>query len=78
MGGMKNNPWPMFPRITCRVLVLEGEISENRLYTKLEKASSLMPRGSYTLFKDAGHFIPMERPEEVTTVIKNFFREVNN
>ena len=43
MGGMKNNPWPMFPRITCPVLVLEGETSENRLYTKLEKASSLMP-----------------------------------
>ena len=77
MGGMKNNPWPMFPRITCPVLILEGETSENRLYTGLEKASSLMPRGSYALIKEAGHLIPMERPKEVTPIILKFLKEIN-
>jgi lipase len=78
MGGMKNNPWPMFPWMACPVLILEGETSENRLYTKLEKASSLMPRGSYALIKEAGHLIPMERPKEVAPIILKFFREAND
>ena len=67
----------MFPRMACPALILEGETSENRLYTKLEKASSLMPRGSYALSKEAGHLILMERLKEVTPIILNFFREVN-
>lgn len=75
MGGININPWPMFPRMTCPVLVLEGEKSDNRIYTELAKAASLMPRGSYALMEGAGHLIPMERPEKVTTVIHNFFRE---
>jgi lipase len=77
MGGIKNNPWPMFPRLACPVLLLEGETSENRIYTGLPKVSALMPQGSYALIKEAGHLIPMEKPKEVTSIILNFFREVH-
>ena len=73
MGGMKIDPWPLFQQIRCPVLILEGEVSENREYTELEKAASLMPGGSYSLIKDAGHLIPMEKPEEIASVIRDFF-----
>ena len=76
MGGIKNNPWPLFPHLSCPVLILEGEKSENRIYAELSKASSLIPLGSYVLVKGAGHLIPMERPKEMITTILNFFREV--
>ena len=77
MGGIKVNPWPLFPHLSCPVLILEGETSKNRIYPELSKASSLMPRGSYALIKEAGHLIPRERPKEVTAIILKFFREGN-
>lgn len=77
MGGMKYDPWPLFPQIHCPVLVLEGENSENRIYAALEKASSLMPQGSYFQTIDAGHLIPMEKPNETANVIMEYFHGIH-
>jgi lipase len=77
MGGMKYNPWPILPKILCPVLILEGVTSENRIYTELEKASSLMPQGTYALIQGVGHLMPMERPQKVTQIIMNYLQEVN-
>jgi lipase len=78
MGGMKANPWPILPKILCPVQVLEGESSENRVFVELEKASYLMPQGSYALIGGVGHLMPMERPQKVTQIIRNFFPEVKH
>jgi lipase len=73
MGGMKQNPWPLLPKIGCPVLVLEAEESDNRIYAELEKASAAMPHGSYRLVREAGHLIPMEKPDEISRTIIAFF-----
>jgi lipase len=73
MGGMQYDPWPLLPKITCPVLVLEGEASENRSYIDLEKATSLFPQGSHRIMPGAGHLIPMEQPGEITRIIREFF-----
>lgn len=72
MGGLHFNPWPLLPRIQCPVLVLEGEVSENRSLIDLEKAASLIPRGEYHLLAGSGHTIPMEMPEGITVIIRKF------
>jgi lipase len=73
LGGMAKNPWPLLPIMPCPTLVLEGELSENRKFIDLKKATSLLPQGAYQLVKDAGHLIPMEKPLEIVKMINEFF-----
>ena len=73
MGGMPYDPWPLLPKVTCPVKVIEGENSANRSVIDLEKAAALFPAGSYQLIADAGHLIPMEKPAEMIQVISKFF-----
>ncbi|MGV8081395.1 MAG: alpha/beta fold hydrolase [Syntrophales bacterium] len=69
MGGIRVNPWPFLEKVSCPVLVIEGEKSENRAFINLKEASSHFPKGSYRLVEGAGHLIPMERPDEIETMI---------
>jgi len=73
MGGMQYDPWPLLPELSCPVLVVEGEESENRQFIDLKKAVSLMPLGEYISMPGAGHLIPMEKPVETVEMIRNFF-----
>jgi pimeloyl-ACP methyl ester carboxylesterase len=73
MGGMQYDPWPLLPKVTCPALVLEGEVSENRAYIDLKKATSMFPRGPYRLVSGAGHLIPQEKPLESLGIIQDFF-----
>lgn len=73
MGGSARNPWPLLSEISCPVLILEGETSDNKNYIDLKKAASSFSSGSYAEIKDAGHLIPMEKPSEVIEIMKNFF-----
>ena len=73
MGGVQYDPWPLLPQVTCPILVLEGEQSDNRHFIDLKKIASLFPDATHRLIRDAGHLIPMEKPTETTTVIREFF-----
>lgn len=75
MGSVVENPWPLLSEITCPVLIVEGEVSENKSYIDLKKAASAFANGSYTEVQSAGHLVPMEKPEAVTVIIKNFFSQ---
>ncbi|MDD5711587.1 MAG: alpha/beta hydrolase [Smithellaceae bacterium] len=74
MGGMHYDPWPLLPKVSCPVLILEGEESENRSYIDLKKAVSLFPRAEYRLVAEAGHLIPMEKPQEIAAIIEDYSR----
>jgi pimeloyl-ACP methyl ester carboxylesterase len=77
MGGVHYDPWPLLPQVTCRVLVLEGEHSENRAFIDLQKAASLFPNAVHRIVRGAGHLIPMEKPDETTDAIREFFQLVS-
>ena len=72
MGSKEYNPWPILSRTTCPTLIVEGETSDNRSFIDLPKAAEMMPKGSYTLIKEAGHLVTMEKPEEILALIKSF------
>lgn len=73
MGGGIYDPWPVLSKISCPVLVVEGEKSENRPWIDLKKAASLFQTGDYTMVEGAGHLIPMEQPKEILKIIEDFF-----
>lgn len=73
MGGMQYDPWPLLPKVSCPVLVLEGEESENRAFIDLKKACSTFRNGTYRLVSKAGHLIPQEKPRESLAIIREFF-----
>jgi lipase len=76
MGGRKDNPWPMLEKITCPVLLVEGEESENKKFIDIKRASALLKRGKYISVANAGHLIPMQKPKELAYIIKEFCRQI--
>ena len=76
MGGMQYDPWPLLPKVTCPVLVLEGEESENRAFIDLQKATATFKQGTYRMVKGTGHLIPQEKPKEILGIILDFFRNL--
>ena len=69
MGSHHYDPWPLFPDVSCPVLIVGGETS---YVTNLEEAAAAFPRASHRLVKGAGHLLPMEKPGEITGMIKDF------
>jgi pimeloyl-ACP methyl ester carboxylesterase len=72
MGGKSTNPWPLIKQLTCPVLIVEGEKSSNKEFVDLSKAVSLLSDGRYKSVPDAGHLIPMQKPQEVAKIIREF------
>jgi pimeloyl-ACP methyl ester carboxylesterase len=72
MGGWSRDPWPLLTGIKCPVLVIEGEKSPNIGLVDIQRAVSLLPQGQYRSVADAGHLIPMEKPGEIVSIIKDF------
>lgn len=76
MGGKSTNPWPLLKKLTCPVLILEGEKSTNKDFVDLQRAVLLLANGKYKSISDAGHLIPMQKPKEIAKIIKEFIIEV--
>ncbi len=73
MGGIHYDPWPLLSRVSCPVLILEGEKSPNREFIDQNRVRSLIQNCDHHLVGGAGHLIPMEKPREVTRLVRNFF-----
>ncbi|MDD5415115.1 MAG: alpha/beta hydrolase [Smithellaceae bacterium] len=76
MGGWCCDPWPLLDKIECPVLVLEGEKSTNIGLVDIRRAVSILPQGRYGSVADAGHLIPMQKPAEIASMIKDFIAKL--
>jgi pimeloyl-ACP methyl ester carboxylesterase len=76
MGGVRYDPWPLLAKVSCPVLVLEGEKSGSRGYIDFARICSLIPGCTRHKVAGAGHLIPMEQPREVTHQIREFLNSV--
>jgi len=72
LGSVHYNIWPLLPKVSCPVLVVEGEKTDSKNYIDLERAVASIPRASHIIVPDAGHLIPMEQPAKITTIIRDF------
>ena len=75
MGGRTFDPLPLLKEITCPVMVVEGELTEEKALLDIQRLASLPPNGQYRLVPEAGHLIPMEKPLEIVHIIKEFQKE---
>jgi lipase len=73
MGSMGYDPWPILSNISCPVLVLEGETTENKGIIDFKKAADAFPNGAHRIIRNAGHLIPMEKPYETLEIIRAYF-----
>lgn len=74
MGARHYDPWPILSGISCPVLIVEGQLSDNRHFIDLKAAASRFPGGTYRLVENTGHLIPMERPAETAAMIRDFLK----
>jgi len=77
MGGRECNPWSALGKLNCPVLVIEGEKSENRNLVDIKKLVSLLKQGKHKLIAGAGHLIPMQKPNDIAEIIKEFNSQIN-
>ena len=57
------------------MLVMFGELSDSPGITLADKVAARLGSDRIVRFSDAGHFIPMEQPEEVARLAIRFFSE---
>ena len=72
IGGRAIVPWPLLKEINCPVEVVEGEISEGRAVVDARRIVSLLQEGYFRSVADAHHLIPMQKPQEVVQIIRQF------
>jgi pimeloyl-ACP methyl ester carboxylesterase len=76
LGGVQYNIWPLLSKVSCPVLVIEGESTDSKNYIDMERAVAVLPKASHIIVADAGHLIPMEQPSKVVAIIGDFFRSI--
>jgi pimeloyl-ACP methyl ester carboxylesterase len=67
--------WDYAPRIRCPVLLVRGEFSEAFGPGPARRLSRRIPDGRLETIKGAGHFVPMEKPEELAGLILDFLED---
>ncbi len=66
--------WRYIPRLQKPALVLYGAKSDTFLASAAKRFKAKAPQTALRCFEDAGHFVPMERPDKTTEVIVDFLK----
>jgi pimeloyl-ACP methyl ester carboxylesterase len=69
--------WRHISRLQKPALVLYGAKSDTFLASAAKRFKAKVPGAALRCFEDAGHFVPMERPDETAEVILDFLRNEN-
>ncbi len=64
--------WESLPRIKAPVLVIRGQHTEDFLGLIAESVAARIPNGRLETVPDAGHLAPMERPDAIAGLIRDF------
>lgn len=69
------NIWKYARKISCPVLVIRGEESDTFVPEAAERLKAVVSRLEVVTVSKAGHFVPMERPEECAAAISDFINK---
>ena len=64
-------------RITCPVLLVVGRQDQWSPVSQHEDMLHLLPDARLEVIEGAGHFAPLERPQEVATVVADFLKDAD-
>jgi pimeloyl-ACP methyl ester carboxylesterase len=68
--------WEVLPQVNAPVLVLAGEHSDEFTAMVARGVSGQVPDGRLVTVPDAGHLVPMERPDAVADEVLGFLSEL--
>jgi len=71
-GGPAHGAYDRLDEINAPVLLLAGEHSATHGYEFVDELRSRLSEGSSVIVPEAGHFLPMEKPDEVARLIAGF------
>ncbi len=74
---LKMNFLPELHRLPFPVLWLRGKNDPLVGQSVMEEAARLSPNGRLQVIENAGHLIPLERPNEVSQIVQEFFLSNN-
>jgi len=70
--------WLTLPRLRgMPLLVLRGQYSNTYTRDTMQLMRWLLPQGTFEEIEGADHFVPMSKPKETATAIKNFVQRTN-
>ena len=64
--------WRAVPRLRLPALVIRGEYSDTFRPQSQARMEHLLPQARFVVIPEAGHLVPMERPEEVAAAIREW------
>jgi len=67
--------WPRLSEIKCPVLCLWGEHDQYTSADVGRKIAASVPRGTFRVLKDCGHFPTLEYPQEAAGAVKNWLSD---
>ena len=67
--------WSEVSKIKCPTLVVYGDKSKTFLPSVSVKLKKLLPHVSMKKMSNTGHFIPMEKPEELAGIVSEFIEK---
>ena len=68
------NVWKYARRIDCPVLILRGEQTDTFLPEAADRLKKIIPALEVASIPNAGHFVPMEQPQECARLVADFIR----
>ncbi len=75
-ASVPTDVWRWIPRVTLPVLVLYGEHSNTFRRPALRRLRRNWPHARFVPIPDAGHMVPVERPEETAAAIRDLVRQL--
>jgi pimeloyl-ACP methyl ester carboxylesterase len=67
--------WQRLARITAPTLVVRGGVSNVLSQEIAEKEAAAIPNGRLVVIEGSGHPVPMDRPAELESAVREFLRE---
>jgi pimeloyl-ACP methyl ester carboxylesterase len=67
--------WRFVPRLRTRTLVIKGEHSDTFQPSSERRMARRLPDAFFHIVPKAGHLLPMERPIEIGSAIREFIRK---
>jgi pimeloyl-ACP methyl ester carboxylesterase len=64
--------WDSVPQLDVPALIIRGENTDTFRPESQSRMERLLPQARYHVMPDAGHLVPMERPDETAKVVRGF------